>query len=229
MPAITTGLTSAAKAMLNALAIALALPAAGLCRLEIACRPGAEGLYTFWAQAYALLPGTAGMFLRRGFYRLTLKQCASDCFIGFGAVLAHRENRIGSRVYIGPFALIGSADLGDRSMVGSRASLLSGCRQHEPLAIGGWSACNQSRLQCIRIGRDVWIGEAAVVMADVGEGAQIAAGAVVSSRVPPDLLVAGNPARYVRRLRPDGEAVFPRLHGHEEGATSPAAITHGRQ
>jgi acetyltransferase-like isoleucine patch superfamily enzyme len=44
----------------------------------------------------------------------------------------------------------------------------------------------------------VWIGEAAVVMADIGRSSTVAAGAVVSSCVPPGIVVAGNPARFVR-------------------------------
>jgi acetyltransferase-like isoleucine patch superfamily enzyme len=37
-------------------------------------------------------------------------------------------------------------------------------------------------------------------MADVGHGATVAAGSVVSNAVPPAVVVAGNPARFVRRL-----------------------------
>ncbi|MCU0819143.1 MAG: CatB-related O-acetyltransferase [Beijerinckiaceae bacterium] len=51
------------------------------------------------------------------------------------------------------------------------------------------------------IGNDVWIGREAVIMPGVkiGDGAIIGAHAVVGSNVPPYAIVAGNPARVVRK------------------------------
>lgn len=53
----------------------------------------------------------------------------------------------------------------------------------------------------VHIGHDVWIGHGAIVLAgrNVGTGAVIAAGAVVTKDVPAYTIVAGNPARPVRR------------------------------
>jgi virginiamycin A acetyltransferase len=50
------------------------------------------------------------------------------------------------------------------------------------------------------VGNDVWIGYDAMVMPGVriGDGAIVAAGAVVTKDVPPYGIVAGNPARLVR-------------------------------
>jgi virginiamycin A acetyltransferase len=51
------------------------------------------------------------------------------------------------------------------------------------------------------IGNDVWIGYNAIIMPNVsyiGDGAVIAAGAVVNKDVPPYAVVVGNPARTVR-------------------------------
>jgi acetyltransferase-like isoleucine patch superfamily enzyme len=52
------------------------------------------------------------------------------------------------------------------------------------------------------IGDDVWIGEYAAVMKGVtiGQGAVVAAHAVVTKPVPPYTIVAGNPARVVKEL-----------------------------
>ena len=54
----------------------------------------------------------------------------------------------------------------------------------------------------VHIGNDVWIGMRAVILAGVsiGDGAIVAAGAVVSEPVPPKTVVAGNPARVMRRI-----------------------------
>lgn len=51
------------------------------------------------------------------------------------------------------------------------------------------------------IGNDVWLGDNSIIMPSVrriGDGAVVAAGAVVNKDVPPYAVVAGNPARVVR-------------------------------
>lgn len=56
-----------------------------------------------------------------------------------------------------------------------------------------------------RIGHDVWMGRGAQVMADItiGNGAVIAAGAVVTRDVAPYAIVAGVPARQIRMRHTD--------------------------
>lgn len=53
----------------------------------------------------------------------------------------------------------------------------------------------------ITIGHDVWIGHGAIVLPgrNIGIGAVVAAGAVVTKDVAPYTIVAGNPARPIRR------------------------------
>jgi acetyltransferase-like isoleucine patch superfamily enzyme len=63
----------------------------------------------------------------------------------------------------------------------------------------------------VRVGNNVWIGSQAVILKGVtiGDRAVVGARAVVTKDVPPDVVVAGNPARVVKRLG-----------GGEGGATS---------
>jgi hypothetical protein len=63
----------------------------------------------------------------------------------------------------------------------------------------------------VHIGHDVWIGHGAIVLPgrSIGTGAVIAGGAVVTKDVAPYTIVAGNPARPVRRRFP--EAIEERL------------------
>jgi acetyltransferase-like isoleucine patch superfamily enzyme len=54
----------------------------------------------------------------------------------------------------------------------------------------------------VRIGDDVWLGTQCVILPGiaVGEWSVVGAGAVVTTDVPPYAVVAGVPARVVRRL-----------------------------
>ncbi len=63
----------------------------------------------------------------------------------------------------------------------------------------------------VTIGHDVWIGHGAIILPgrSIGTGAVVAAGAIVTKDVAPYSIVAGNPARVVRRRF--SEAVEARL------------------
>jgi acetyltransferase-like isoleucine patch superfamily enzyme len=53
----------------------------------------------------------------------------------------------------------------------------------------------------IRIGNHVWVGENALILkgAEIGDGSVVGARSVVNQRFPPNVVVAGAPARIVRR------------------------------
>ncbi|MFC5391937.1 chloramphenicol acetyltransferase [Bosea vestrisii] len=57
----------------------------------------------------------------------------------------------------------------------------------------------------VTIGHDVWIGHGAIILAgrSIGTGAVVAGGAVVTKDVPDYTIVAGNPARIIRRRFPE--------------------------
>lgn len=61
---------------------------------------------------------------------------------------------------------------------------------------------NLSSKGIIKIGNNVWIGDKATILSNVsiGDGAIVAANAVVTKNVPPYSVVAGNPARVIKTL-----------------------------
>ena len=109
--------------------------------------------------------------------------------------------RVGDNANIGHYAVIGCSgfiSIGARVLMGPHVCLIA--ENHEsgdpeaPIKAQGVSRAP------ITIEDDVWIGSGAIVLAgvNVGHGSIIAAGAVVTSDVPPGSVVAGVPARLVR-------------------------------
>jgi virginiamycin A acetyltransferase len=189
------------KQVVDGISLVLALPAAATCWIEYRLSPASEAVYQFWSHVFSLMPGLPGLSLRRAFYRLTLDHCHPDFYIGFGALFTHRQAHVEDGVYIGPYALVGSSRLGRGSMIGSRASLLSGTDLHEmDHTTGVWTPFEHTRLRQINVGEHAYIGEGAIIMANVGARSMVAAGTVVSNAVPAAVVVAGNPARFVRKI-----------------------------
>lgn len=189
------------KLLLNKLAQLVTLPIALTCWAEYTLNRNSEVVFSFWTNVFALIPGLPGVFLRRGFYSLTLEQCSTNCHIGFGSMFCHRSAIVEEKVYLGNYCTIGSAHLGKNCLIGSRASLLSGSEQHVYNDESGeWSSFTQAGMRQIHIGANAWVGEAAIIMANVGEGTQVAAGAVISSDTRAHVVVAGNPARFIKNL-----------------------------
>jgi len=191
----------AIKAGLHLLCQVLVAPLGLLCWLEKQVQgPDSEVVFAFCAQIVALLPGLPGAFLRRAFYTQTLDFCAAHCHIGFGTLFSHRSARVHEHAYIGSYALIGTAEIGAHALIGSRVSILSGAGLHERDDDGGWTPYAPERRQTVHVGANAWIGEAAVIVADIGSGSMVGAGAVVTAAVRDGVVVTGNPARFVRRL-----------------------------
>ena len=107
----------------------------------------------------------------------------------------------GERVEINNYSIVnasGGVSIGDDTLIGPGVKIIS--YQHG-IAPGVLIRKQANHDAPIRIGRDVWIGANAVVLAGVtiGDGAVIGAGAVVTRDVPAGEIWAGVPARCLRR------------------------------
>lgn len=149
-------------------------------------------------QAWALVPGLPGQYLRRAFLSRTLRSCARDATIEFGTLFSSAAASIGARAYIGPRCHIGWALIEENALLAAGVHVPSGARTHG-IADPDIPIRDQPSLKSpVRIGAGAWVGSAAVVMADVGAGSVIAAGAVVTRPVPERTIAGGVPARVLR-------------------------------
>jgi acetyltransferase-like isoleucine patch superfamily enzyme len=178
--------------MLVFVAILLTSPLWLPARIAIALSENGR-LFRTCSQIVSVFPGRLGIFLRRGFYHMTLEQSPTDVFIELATWFSHPRVKIGKQVYIGGRCTIGKCDIGDDVFIGSNVDILSGRYQHFskdpsiPWNQGG------SRTK-IHIGNRIWIGNSSVVMADVGDNSIIGAGSVVVKPIPPNSVAVGNPA-----------------------------------
>ena len=192
------------KNILNRICQVIVLPLAFLCWVEERIARTSETIFHMCTHIMAILPGLPGVFLRRAFYSLTLSRCSLNCHIGFGSLFTHRNAVVEDHVYMGVYCIIGSARLRKKTLIGSRVSIVSGKEHHSLDAQGEWTPFDPRRITQVTVGPNVWVGEGALIMDDVGEGSLVGAGAVVSSRVRAHVVVAGNPARFIRVLRDPG-------------------------
>jgi virginiamycin A acetyltransferase len=156
-----------------------------------------EPMYRLWAQGCALIPGLPGDYLRTAYYRMTLDECAGESRIQFGSVFAHPQAKVGCRVYIGSYCVLGRTTIGDRTQIASAVQVLSGAHQHGRGEDGRVLGAEQGRFETVAIGADCWIGAGAIIMARIGDGSTIGAGSVVTRPIPAGSVAVGNPARVI--------------------------------
>ncbi|KQT69816.1 MULTISPECIES: CatB-related O-acetyltransferase [unclassified Aureimonas] len=119
--------------------------------------------------------------------------------------VSHHYDFIGDRLIIGRFCALAT---GVRFVMNGANHAMTGFSTY-PFNIfgGGWEAgFDLATVQAgwkgdTVVGDDVWIGEGATILPGVriGSGAIVAMGSMVTGDVPPYAIVAGNPARLVRR------------------------------
>jgi virginiamycin A acetyltransferase len=110
---------------------------------------------------------------------------------------------VGDKLHIGKFCMIASG----AEFIMNGANHLVNAVSSYPFAIFGddWAHAMEGKTYPqkgdIVIGNDVWIGYQATILSGVtvGHGAIIGSKSVVASDVPPYSIVAGNPARIIRK------------------------------
>jgi acetyltransferase-like isoleucine patch superfamily enzyme len=153
------------------------------------------------SESLSLIPGLVGKYVRRAFLARVLAECHPTASIGFGVLFSKTGARIGANAYIGPRCHIGLATIGRDAQLAAGAHVTSGSRTHGYHDLSRPIREQEGTPTMVHIGAGAWIGSAAVVMADVGRGTIVGAGAVVTKPLPDEVIAAGVPARVLRSRR----------------------------
>lgn len=151
--------------------------------------------------------------------KLSIQVNSNSHILGQLLVFAHGGKiEIGKDCYIGENARLWSAKsifIGDRVLISHGVNIFDNLthpikaseRHQQFMQIvnnGHPKQINLSEAEVV-INDDVWIGAMSIILKGVtiGEGAIIGAGSVVTKDVPPWTIVAGNPAKIIREIKPD--------------------------
>jgi len=139
----------------------------------------------------------------KGIFKKVGKQVNVENMAYFGN---GKEVMVGDRSGIGKRCRIPSnITIGNDVMMAEEVVILNQAHNFEdlskPMGVQGYQPRTQQR-----IGNNVWIGTRAIILPQVksiGDGAIIAAGAVVTKDVPDFAIVGGNPARIIKSRKPE--------------------------
>ncbi|MGH7454235.1 MAG: acyltransferase [bacterium] len=179
--------------MVGWLSLPLIYPLVGVVKLspEVGFRTISELL--------SLIPFAIGVVIRYEFYRRTLRACGKNVVISFGAVFYYPEISIGNDVHIGMYSTVHHCDFGNDVMAAAGCHFLSGSKYHNFSRTDLPMNRQGGKMKRIRIGDDTFIGTNSVIMDDVGEGSIVGAGSIVTKKVEPYSIVAGNPAKVLKK------------------------------
>lgn len=131
--------------------------------------------------------GKVGRDLRLGrnvtFYNPSMIEIGSNVYIAYGCwFMAGETIRIGNEVLFGPYCVVVSSD---HTRVGSSFRY------------------GETRRAPIEVGKGSWVAAHVTITSGskVGESSLVGAGSVVRGEYPPGALIAGQPARVIRKGR----------------------------
>jgi acetyltransferase-like isoleucine patch superfamily enzyme len=128
-----------------------------------------------------------------------LKQAANTAYIAYGSVIS-RDLRAGEYSFIGDGSMIGPrVSIGAYTMLGPRVICTGDDHRYDVAGVPAIFA-GRPNLRPTIIGRDAWIGARAIIMTgvEIGDGAIVAAGTVVTKSIPPCEIHGGVPNRKIK-------------------------------
>lgn len=138
------------------------------------------------------------------------------CSFGFAARFSDRPTLIvGSNTNIGhscSFSIGKRIEIGENCLIASEVILFdSNGHPSDPAGRLKNLPLEPDDVRPIVIGNNVWVGQRTIISPGVkiGDNSIVSAGAVVISEVPPNVVVAGNPARKIASLQPPDAVAAP--------------------
>jgi virginiamycin A acetyltransferase len=157
-----------------------------------------EGIFIFATQLLSIVPGKLGSYLRIAFNRVAMTYCDTETVIGFATQFSQIDTEIHKGVYIGPQCNIGMCSIGADTLIASGVHIISGSNQHSFSDLSTPIQQQGGTYTKVTIGKDCWIGNGALVFANIGDHSVIGAGSVVTKDIPAYSIAVGNPARVIR-------------------------------
>jgi virginiamycin A acetyltransferase len=186
------------KRSIKFLFLLIVLPFYGLYRL-LSLISDKDGTFQSFSQAISLIPGKTGVYIRAAFYRLACPDTSDEILVGFLTVFSHCDTSIKRGVYIGPQCNIGKCSIGESTLLGSGVHILSGKKQHNFSGLDTPIQEQGGTYTKTVIGKDCWLGNGAIVMADIADQCIIAAGSVITQDVVTTATIhGGNPAKFLK-------------------------------
>jgi virginiamycin A acetyltransferase len=191
---------TAFKALLRMLAAVLVLPS----RISFAIRAplmGRDRAFQNTCELLARVPGMLGQYVRRAFVDAAGDGCGAEAVISFGCMFSTARVRLEGNAYLGPNCDLGWVLVERDVMIAAGVQIPSGPHSHGTARLDVPMRDQPGAPVCVHVREGAWIGNGAIVLADVGRHAIVAAGAVVTAPVPDYAVVGGVPARLIRSRR----------------------------
>lgn len=154
--------------------------------------------FTTVSQALSLVPGKAGMLMRRAWYQETLQKCGNHLAVDFLGAIRTPKTEVENNVYVGVSSWVGLATIGSNVLISGHCTVTSGKHQHGTMR-GKLIVQQPGKVERVIVGSDVWVGDGSRVLADIAKGCVVGAGSVVTKEFPEYSIMAGNPASVIRK------------------------------
>lgn len=188
------------KSVARVLAAAAVLPVRASMELR-ALVVGRDRAFQASAEWLALLPGLFGQYVRRAFLDATTEGCGPETVIGVGCLFSTTQVQIDANAYVGPNCNLGWVHVERDVLIAAGVQIPSGPHTHGIPRLDIPIRDQPGAPVCVHVREGAWIGNGAVVLADVGRHAIVAAGAVVTRPVADYAIVGGVPATVIRLRR----------------------------
>lgn len=147
---------------------------------------------------------TGGKYIKIGIHTRIYPYSRIECFDSISGEKYIPQLRIGDNVLMGRYTTIlcvNSIEIGDDCMFASNCFVCDENHGMDP-SIGLRYEQQKLTYKPVKLGKNVWVGEKAIIMPGVtiGDNAVIGAGSVVTKDIPPYTMVAGIPAKIIKKF-----------------------------